>query len=259
LIDDAVSSIGNEITRIRLYGEVDDGKEGDMSSIAVDPHTNTIYAGIRYFMGGREGVFVINDSNDTIDSSNNPINISNVKFIPLGETGPDQIIVSNNTTNTVYASLKHDDFIAFIDGSDKTVKEQIILQGPQSMSFNPTNNLLYVASGDSYWFNVIDTTTNEVIAANKQISYPIASVTNNITGKVYVVECRQCNIFDLTNGNSIYELFSNGSAITGKTYENIDIEENGLAINPFTNRLYAIGTDVQSGRSNLYVIDISLQ
>jgi len=127
------------------------------------------------------------------------------------------------------------------------------------MSFNPTNNLLYVASGDSYWFNVIDTTTNEVIAANKQISYPIASVTNKITGKVYVVECRQCNIFDLTNGNSIYELFSNGSAITWKTYENIDIEENGLAINPFTNRLYAIGTDVQSGRSNLYVIDISLQ
>jgi hypothetical protein len=269
MIDDAASSTGNEITRIRLYGEVDDGKEGDMSSIAVDTQTNTIYAGIRYFMGGREGVFVIYDSNNNnnvIDSSSstNTINMSNLEFIPLGETGPDQIIVSNNITTTtaaniIYASLKYDDFIALIDGSNKTVKEQIILQDPRAMSLNPTNNLLYVASGDSYWFNVIDTTTNEVIAANKQISYPIASVTNNMTGKVYVVECHQCNVFDLTNGSSIYELFSNGSTVTWRTYEDIDIEENGLAINPFTNRLYAIGTDVQSGRSNLYVMDISSQ
>jgi hypothetical protein len=272
IIDDAASSTGNEITRIRLYGEVDDGKEGDMSSIAVDAQTNTIYAGIRYFMGGREGVFVIYDSNnnnnnniiDSSSSSNNTINMSNPEFIPLGETGPDQIIVSNNITtiteaNIIYASLEHDDFIALIDGSNKTVKKQLILQDPRAMSLNPTNNLLYVASGDSYWFNVIDTTTNEVIAANKQISYPIASVTNNMTGKVYVVECHQCNVFDLTNGSSIYELFSNGSTVTWKTYEDIDIEKNGLAINPFTDRLYAIGTDIQSGRSNLYVIDISSQ
>ncbi|HZD34789.1 MAG TPA: hypothetical protein VE130_06250 [Nitrososphaeraceae archaeon] len=270
IIDEAAGPpTGNEITRIKLYGEVDDGKEGDMSSIAVDTHTNTIYAGIRYFMGGREGVFVIYDSNDTIDGSNNininnnnTIKISNLEFIPLGETGPDQIIVGNNTTtttitNTVYASLKYDDFIALIDGSNKTVKKQVILQDPRAMSLNPTNNLLYVASGDSYWFNIINTTTNEVIAANKQISYPIASVTNNITGKVYVVECHRCNVFDLINGSSIYELFSNGSTVTWRTYEDIDIEENGLAINPFTNRLYAIGNDIQSGRSNLYVIDIS--
>jgi hypothetical protein len=46
------------IKRIRLYGEEEEGKEGDMSSIAVDTHTNKIYAGIRYFQGGREGYFL---------------------------------------------------------------------------------------------------------------------------------------------------------------------------------------------------------
>jgi hypothetical protein len=42
----------------------------------------------------------------------------------------------------------------------------------------------------------------------------------------------------------MYESYSNGSAVVWKTYENIDIEKNELAINPFTNKLYAIGIDV---------------
>jgi DNA-binding beta-propeller fold protein YncE len=198
-------------------------------------------------------VFIIDDNSN----SNNTIDIPDpIGFIPLGGTGPDHILVSNKT-NTVYTSLKHDDFIALIDMSNKTVKEQIILQEPRAMSLNPTNNLLYVASGDSHWFNAINMSTNKVISANMQISYPVASVTNNITGNVYVANCLLCDDLDFTNGASIYELYSNSSAVVWKTFENIDIEENGLTINPFTNRLYAMGTDIQSGRSNLYIIDIS--
>jgi hypothetical protein len=34
--------------------------------------------------------------------------------------------------------------------------------------------------------------------------------------------------------------------------------ENALAINPLTDKLFAIGTDAKSGRLNLYIIDISL-
>lgn len=37
---------------LALYGEMEEGKEGDMSDIAVDTTTNTIYAGIRYFLRG---------------------------------------------------------------------------------------------------------------------------------------------------------------------------------------------------------------
>lgn len=36
-----------------------------------------------------------------------------------------------------------------------------------------------------------------------------------------------------------------------ETYDSIDLEENGLVINPTMNKLYAIGTDLQSGISNL--------
>ena len=44
--------------RITLYGEIEEGKEGDMSDIAVDTNDNinTIYAGVRYYQGGREGI-----------------------------------------------------------------------------------------------------------------------------------------------------------------------------------------------------------
>jgi len=91
-------------TRAALYGEIEEGKEGDMSDVAVDTNTNaktnTIYAGIRYFQGGRNGIFIIPD-NSQIDSKlngvNNKNNLSNtIKFIPLGNTGPEQILVSNS-------------------------------------------------------------------------------------------------------------------------------------------------------------------
>lgn len=83
------------------------------------------------------------------------------------------------------------------------------------------------------------------------------TVSNNITGKVYVANCLLCDQFDFINGTSIYELNRDGSTINWKIYENIDLEENRLAINPFTDKLYALGTGVQSGMSNLYIIDIS--
>jgi hypothetical protein len=258
----ANASINTE--RVTLYGEIEEGKEGDMSDIAIDTNTNaktnTIYAGIRYFQGGRSGIFIIPD-NGQIDSKlngvNNKNNLSNtIKFIPLGNTGPEQILV-NDQMNTIYALLEYDDFIAIMDGSTNKLMEKIILQHSRAMSINPLEGLLYVASGDSFWFNVIDMNTNKVIAVNTQISYPIASVVNNITGRVYVAECLECDNFDFTNGTSIYELDSNGSTITWNTYENISIEEDGLAVNPFRGKLYAIGMDTQSEISNLYVIDIS--
>ena len=44
------------------------------------------------------------------------------------------------------------------------------------MLLNPTNGLLYVASGNSHWFNVVDADTNKAVGVNTQISYPLASV-----------------------------------------------------------------------------------
>ena len=63
------------------------------------------------------------------------------------------------------------------------IKEKIILQNPRAISINPSKGLRYAASGESYWFNVIDMNTNKAVAVNTQISYPIASAVNNITGK----------------------------------------------------------------------------
>ena len=47
---------------------------------------------------------------------------------------------------------------------------------------------------------------------------------------------------------------SDGSIIPWDTYENIKIEKNGLAINPLTNKLYAIGTDTKSEMSCISLI-----
>ncbi|MGC1134099.1 MAG: hypothetical protein WA941_14840 [Nitrososphaeraceae archaeon] len=250
----------NDISRIMLYGEMEEGKEGDMSDIAVDTTMDTVYTGIRYFQGGREGVFVISDAsviNNSLDSNDTTNNTKNgIRFIQIGDTGPDQVII-NEATDTIYASSKHDNFIGIINGSSNIIIEEVILEKPRAMSLNPTSGLFYVASGDSHWFNVVDAETNKVVAVNKQISYPLASVVDNTRGKVYVADCLRCDDFDFTNGTSIYELYSNGTTVNWKTYENIDLKENTLAINPFTDKLYTIGTDTMSGMSNLYIIDIS--
>ena len=166
----ANASINTE--RITLYGEIEEGKEGDMSDVAVDSisinnintntiinnnsnsnnsnNTNTIYAGIRYYQGGRAGLFIIPDDNQ-IDSKpsgdNNKNNLSNaIKFIPFENTGPEQILV-NDQMNSIYVLLEYDDFIAIIDGLTNEIKEKIIFQNPRAMSINPSKGLLYVASG----------------------------------------------------------------------------------------------------------------
>lgn len=71
-----------------------------------------------------------------------------------------------------------------------------------------------------------------------------------------MTDCLRCDDFDFMNGISFYELYSNDTTANWKTYENIDLRENALAINPFKDKLYAIGTDTKSGMSNLYVFDI---
>jgi DNA-binding beta-propeller fold protein YncE len=219
----------------------------NMSSVSAD--YDKIYTGIRYFQGGREGVFVIDDS-DYDDNTT-----WSVKFIPLGGTGPDQIL--SDKRNSVYASLKDDNLIAVFDGGSGNIKEKIIIQEPRAMSINPSAGLLYVSSGDSRWFNVIDTDTNKVVAANTQISHPIASIANHKTDRVYVANCLQCDRNDYTNGTSLHELNVDGSTINRENYENINFYENKLAINPDINKLYALGTEVQSKKPTLYIIDIS--
>ena len=62
-----------------------------MSDIAIHTNTNTIYAGIHYFQGGCEGIFIIPD-NSRIDSNldGDTNNLSDtINFIPLGNTRTD--------------------------------------------------------------------------------------------------------------------------------------------------------------------------
>ena len=65
------SQSSDNINRTALYGEMEEGKEWDMSEIAVDHITDTIYAGILYHQDGREGVFIVTNGsanyNDSLD------------------------------------------------------------------------------------------------------------------------------------------------------------------------------------------------
>lgn len=76
-----------------------------------------------------------------------------------------------------------------------------------------------------------------------------------MTNQVYVADCHLCDEYDFTVGTSIYELDSTGSIINWTTYENVNLVKNELVVNPYTNKLYAIGTN-QSETSSLYIIGL---
>jgi DNA-binding beta-propeller fold protein YncE len=84
--------------------------------------------------------------------------------------------------------------------------EKIILQRPRAMSIDASLGLLYVASGENHWFNIMDTDTNKVIASNTQIAYPVASAVDVDTGRAYVADCHSCDNNPVMNGTSIYVL-----------------------------------------------------
>jgi hypothetical protein len=95
----------------------------------------------------------------------------------------------------------------------------------------------------------VSSTASSLIMPNARIA-SISSISIRCDGLPSLLDT-------VTNGTSFYELYSNGTTANWKTYENIDLTENALAINPFTDKLYATGTDTKSRISNLYIFDIS--
>jgi hypothetical protein len=74
-----------------------------------------------------------------------------------------------------------------------------------------------------------------------------------------VADCHSCDNHSFTNGTSIYVLDKGGLTLEWQRFEDIKFEENMMAFNPVTQKLYTIGTDIKSGISNLYIIDVSLR
>ena len=83
---------------------------------------------------------------------------------------------------------------------------------------------------------------------------PLSSIVNVLSGEVYVVNCNYC---EGEIGSEIYQLNRDGSTKNSKGYETIRIEGVDLALNPITQRLYVIGTNVDSESKDLYVINIA--
>lgn len=166
-------------------------------------------------------------------------------------------IAVNEETNLVYVSTKEG--LIVIDGETNEIVTEIPLPwaglapaGSSALAVNPQTNRIYVGRGREKAV-VIDGATNSVVGqmvSKLYESYEIA--VNPVMNLVYIAYTP--SIMNTPDSIEVYD----GETLRGVASVDIPgskehpyIEQLGVAVNPRTNRIYA----VWSGNGNLYVVD----
>ncbi len=207
--------------------------------IGINQNTNTVYLDVSGGFGGRNGgVFVINDTTDTITG----------KIATNG--GPGDVAVNPNT-NKIYVADEgyystrpqfypnHTVFV--INGSTNSLISTITVgTGPYGVSVNPNTNKIYVTNLNSNTVSVIDGLTDTVANTISVGTNPGSIGVNTNTNKIYVTNLNS-NTVSVIDGSTD----TITSTITGFS------GPSGIAINQNANKIYV----ANSKNGMLSVID----
>jgi YVTN family beta-propeller protein len=201
------------------------------TGIAVNPTTNLVYVIFSLF----NKVVVIDFTKDKAVAS-----------IQVGKF-PSSIAVDPNT-NMVYVANNRENTVSVIEGfTNKVVANVSVGDRPLNIAVNPERHLLYVTLQKSGSVVVIDTDANEVYNY-KCCRYKIggnysAIAVNPYRDDVYITRHNFSELPAVTVLEGQFPHFPKTTVITNDTL--LDI-----AINPNTNRIYALGID-----GIVYIID----
>jgi YVTN family beta-propeller protein len=196
--------------------------------IAINHITNTIYVANS-----------LDRSVSAINSSDNEV-LSNI----LVSHEPKAIAV-NPITNTIYVT--QNDSVSVIDGKNNTLKANITLDMKSAISIavNPNTDTVYVADGDSKNIAVIDGTMNKKVKdiqleRDDSAERPqdqlgkIGIAVDPIRNKVYAANpsTASVTVIDGLDYSILYNI---------STFNRL-YEPHAIAVNPFTNLAYVVGT-----------------
>lgn len=233
-----INSTDNKFERIQLYGETEEGKEGSLAGISVNPVTNKIYVGSLYPEGGNPGLYVI-DGN-TLKS----------EYLEKWQYGIKDIQLDPES-NFLYVGAKYDNVVSAIDESNNQIVENITVQSPIALALNAEEKILYEAGSDGK-VNAID------LSSKKNISSIQAEYVKNIMFNpndklLYIVDQNLTNILTKnSNGTKSMAIAVNTSNNIINKFETNFMVEN-ILINTSTDQAYLLGYDGKN--SKLFIVN----
>jgi DNA-binding beta-propeller fold protein YncE len=128
--------------RISVYGEPEEGKEGDLSKIAVDPSLKLIYVGSLYPEGGMPGLYVVDPAKNDVKT-----------MIDRWESGVSEVLV-DPISHELIVTAKYDNLVSLINSSTSEISKNVSIVDPVATSWDPEGSI-YVATGSGN-ISVID-------------------------------------------------------------------------------------------------------
>ena|SRR5918996_2732856 len=233
-----INSTNNKFKRIQLYSETEEGKEGSLAGISVNPVTNKIYVGSLYPEGGNPGLYVIDgNSLESIYLDKWQYGIKDIQLDP--------------ESNLLYAGAKYDNLISIIDESNNQIVENITANSPIALTLNSEEKILYEAGSDGK-VNAIDLSSKKNISSIQ--GEHVKNILYNPNDKLlFIVDQNMSNILSKnSNGTKSMAIAVNTTNNIVNKFETEFIVEN-ILINSSTNQAYLLGYDGKN--SKLFVIN----
>jgi len=221
-----------------LFYLTEEGKEGSLAGISVNPVTNKIYVGSLYPEGGNPGLYVI-DGN-TLKSD----------YLEKWQYGIKDIQLDPES-NFLYVGAKYDNLVSAIDESNNQIVENITVQSPIALTLNAEEKILYEAGSDGK-VNAIDLSSKKNISSI-QAEY-VKNIMYNPNDKLlYIVDQNMTNILSKnSNGTKSMAIAVNTSNNIINKFETNFMVEN-ILINTSTDQAYLLGYDGKN--SKLFIVN----
>ena len=234
-----INPTNNKFKRIHLYGETEDGKEGGLAGVSVNPVTNMIYVGSLYPEGGKPGMYVIDG------------NTFQIAHIDKWQYGIKDTLLDPES-NLLYAGAKYDNVISILNQSNNEIVANITAESPIAISLDNENKILYEAGSDGK-VNVLNLPNGKNTSSIE--GQFVKNILYNPKDKLlYLIDQNMTNI--LSKNSNATKSIAIGVNMTNNILNKFETDfiVDNIVVNPSTDQAYLLGYDGKN--SKLFILNV---
>ena len=241
-----IDVLTRQLSRISLYSDIEEGKEGDVGEVSILPKTNKIYVNSVYAQGGKKVLYIVEYQDE-----------SQVKVNEVAIPGSPRALETDIEKNTLYVlghtKLKDElnSCIYVIDGATNSV-QRIILIGEELQGLSPAEkNLISLDSKKGILYAIINHKLYSVDLNNDSVKCLLEEsdyykvIVDSLTGLIYVATLVQ------TDSENPYQ-FCISVVYDEKIQQKLSVPQFATSINMMTlepkRKILCIFTSDYSGR-----------